>query len=141
MPRHICQLFTHMWLAEIDEDGIIIKFVQGGEKWVFTMSKSLVSEKLILLPLRDARFSWHNLPKRGEIYQITTKLPNCHKIYQMAVKYSEWPNYKFLDTPKYTKIGIYGLKRNHLATLQLLIGAHRQFHFNFKFFCLDEVVQ
>jgi hypothetical protein len=34
-------------------------------------------------------FSWHNIPKRGKIYQITTTLPNGHKIYQMTVKYSK----------------------------------------------------
>jgi hypothetical protein len=32
-------------------------------------------------------FSWHNLPKRGEIYQIATKLPNGHIIHQIAVVY------------------------------------------------------
>jgi hypothetical protein len=26
-------------------------------------------------------FSWHNLPKRGQIYQITSTLPNGHKIH------------------------------------------------------------
>jgi hypothetical protein len=35
--------------------------------------------------------SWHYLPKRGKIYQITTTLPNCHKIYQMTVAYFKWP--------------------------------------------------
>jgi hypothetical protein len=36
-------------------------------------------------------FSWRNIPKRGEIYQITTTLPNGHRIYQRNVKYSKWP--------------------------------------------------
>jgi hypothetical protein len=27
-------------------------------------------------------FSWYNIPKQGKIYQITTKLPNGHYIYQ-----------------------------------------------------------
>jgi hypothetical protein len=36
-------------------------------------------------------FSWQNIPKRGKIYQITTTLQNCFKIYQMTVKYSKWP--------------------------------------------------
>jgi hypothetical protein len=35
-------------------------------------------------------FSWHNIPKRGKIYQIITPLPNDHKIYlkifQMSIK-------------------------------------------------------
>jgi hypothetical protein len=30
-----------------------------------------------------------HIPKRGKIYQITTTLPNGHKIYQMTVKYSK----------------------------------------------------
>jgi hypothetical protein len=34
---------------------------------------------------RVARFFWHNIPKRGKIYQITATLPNGHKIYQMTV--------------------------------------------------------
>jgi hypothetical protein len=43
-----------------------------------------------ILAIRDARFFRHNIPKRGGICQITT-LPNGHKIYQMAVKYTKWP--------------------------------------------------
>jgi hypothetical protein len=34
-------------------------------------------------------FTWYNIPKRVKIYQITTKLPNGHKIYQMAVEILE----------------------------------------------------
>jgi hypothetical protein len=30
-------------------------------------------------------FSWHNIPKRGEIYQITKTSPNVHKIYQVKM--------------------------------------------------------
>jgi hypothetical protein len=40
-------------------------------------------------------FSWHNIPKRGDIYQMTATLPNGHKIYQLAVKYSKWPYQHF----------------------------------------------
>jgi hypothetical protein len=25
--------------------------------------------------------SWHNIPNRGQMYQIATKLPNAHKMY------------------------------------------------------------
>jgi hypothetical protein len=32
-------------------------------------------------------FSWHSIPKRENIYQVTTKLPNGHKENQMAVKF------------------------------------------------------
>jgi hypothetical protein len=31
-------------------------------------------------------FSWYNTPKRGKIH-----IQNDHKIYQMAVKYFQWP--------------------------------------------------
>jgi hypothetical protein len=33
-------------------------------------------------------FSWHNVPKRGKIHQIGTKLPNCCNILQMAKEYT-----------------------------------------------------
>jgi hypothetical protein len=41
--------------------------------------------------------------QNGEIhtYQITTKLPIGHKIYQMAVKCSKWP--KNIPTSSFTK--------------------------------------
>jgi hypothetical protein len=35
-------------------------------------------------------FSLFNIPKRGEIYQMSTKLPSGHKLYQMTVIYSKW---------------------------------------------------
>jgi hypothetical protein len=37
----------------------------------------------------------------------------------LVVKYSKWPEYvhNIQCPPKYTQIGIFGLKRNHLATL------------------------
>jgi hypothetical protein len=40
---------------------------------------------------RVARFLVINYTKMGIIYPITTKLPNVHKIYQMAEIYSYWP--------------------------------------------------
>jgi hypothetical protein len=43
-------------------------------------------------------FSWYNIPKRGKMYQITTKytklpqdIPNYHKIYQITSKYTKLP--------------------------------------------------
>jgi hypothetical protein len=66
-------------------------------------------------------FSLHNIPKWGKIYQIATTLPNGHKIYQMAVVYSKWPQkyqpFPFQGLPMFTQIGIFGLKTFHLATL------------------------
>jgi hypothetical protein len=43
-------------------------------------------------------FSWHNIPNRGQAYQIATTLPNDHRIYKMAVKYSKWPQ----NTPTFS---------------------------------------
>jgi hypothetical protein len=48
------------------------------------------------------------IPKRGKIYQIVTELPNGHKIYQL---------FPVQGPPKFTQIGIFGMKINHLATL------------------------
>jgi hypothetical protein len=56
----------------------------------------------------------------GEIYQIATKLPSGHQmfrnIFQMATKYVYQP-FPFQGPPKFTLIGIFGWKINHLATL------------------------
>jgi hypothetical protein len=71
---------------------------------------------------RVARFFSAQHTKTGKMYQ------NGGKIYQMPVKYAKWtenrPNglkiFQHLplqDPPKLTQIGIFGLKRNHLATL------------------------
>jgi hypothetical protein len=83
----------------------------------------------------------YNIPKRGKlpnnpeifqiahkVYHIATKyttlpqnIPHCHKIYQIATKYTKWPyNYQRLPLqhpPKFTQIGLLGLKICHLATL------------------------
>jgi hypothetical protein len=55
-----------------------------------------------------------SIPKIQQMITNCTKrpfiTPNGHKIYQ---------HFQFQDLPKFTQIGIFGLKRNHLATLQL----------------------
>jgi predicted secreted protein len=69
-------------------------------------------------------FSLRNIPKTGGNVQ------NNHKIFKMATKYTKWqlnrPKghkiYQHLplqDPPKFTQIGIFGLKIWHLATLFL----------------------
>jgi hypothetical protein len=65
-----------------------------------------------------ARFLLVQYTKTGE------NIPNNHKIYQKATKYTKWPNcheiYQLLplqDPPKFTQIGIFGLKIGYLATL------------------------
>jgi hypothetical protein len=56
-------------------------------------------------------FSWYNLPTREKIYQMTTKcIPNGHKMYQ---------HLSLQDPPKFTQIGIFGLKMYNLATLSI----------------------
>jgi hypothetical protein len=55
-------------------------------------------------------------------------IPNDHRIERMASKYTEWPqnipnghkmyqHFPLQDPPKYTKIGIFGLKIYYLANL------------------------
>jgi hypothetical protein len=41
-------------------------------------------------------------------FQLPQNRPNVYKIYQ---------DFSFQDPPKFTQIGIFGLKTNHLATL------------------------
>jgi hypothetical protein len=70
-------------------------------------------------------FPRRKIPKLGKIYQIATKLPNGHKMYQMALFYvfkmaKEYTNLFPLEGPRnFTQVWIFGLKRNHLATLVL----------------------
>jgi hypothetical protein len=60
--------------------------------------------------------------------QIGKNVPNDHKLYQTAITFSKWPlniphghkiyqHFPFQCSPKFTQIGIFGLKLNHLATL------------------------
>jgi hypothetical protein len=78
-------------------------------------------------------FSWHNIPKRGKIHQITIKyvykistkcvyqMAVCN-IDQMAIKYTNILNCKPSKT-----LGFFGLKRYHLATLcQIRGGNYRE---------------
>jgi hypothetical protein len=73
-------------------------------------------------------FSWSKHTKLGKIYQIGKNIPNDDQPYQTAINYTKWteniPNghkiyqhFPFQGTPKFTQIGIFGLKTNHLATL------------------------
>jgi hypothetical protein len=60
--------------------------------------------------------------------QTRKDIPNNHKIYQIATKYTKWPlnipngrkncqPLRSQDPPKFTQIEIFGLKICHLATL------------------------
>jgi hypothetical protein len=66
----------------------LIRLLKGEKKVGLTRDFSFPSHLCVCAPgLPD--FSRHNIPKRGKIYEITTTLPNGHKIYQIIVKYSK----------------------------------------------------
>jgi hypothetical protein len=75
-------------------------------------------------------FSWYNIPNRGKIYHMITKLSNAHKIYPTGVKYSKRPeNIQTFSISRSSKVypnWYFCLKRNHLAIL------------NERGFCLEE---
>jgi hypothetical protein len=48
--------------------------------------------------------------------KLVTKIPYARKLDQMAIKYYQHLPSK--DPTKFTQIGIFGLKINHLATLE-----------------------
>jgi hypothetical protein len=63
------------------------------------------------------------------IYQNGENIPNDHKIYHSAKKYTKWPdnlpngheiyqNLPLQELPKLTQIGIFGFKTNPLAALR-----------------------
>jgi hypothetical protein len=67
----------------------------------------------------------------GKTYQNGKTVPNDHKLYQMAIMYIDTPNshkiyilFPLQVPPKYTQIGIFGMKINHLATLALTALLH-----------------
>jgi hypothetical protein len=53
-------------------------------------------------------------------------VPTGHKIFQMVITYTNI-NVPFKGPPKFTKIGIFGLKTNHLATLGLSSDLKRDY--------------
>jgi hypothetical protein len=64
----------------------------------------------------------------GEYYPNRKNVPNEHKMYQMVIKYPKcllnipnghkiYQHFPIYGPPKFTQIRIFGLKRNHLATL------------------------
>jgi hypothetical protein len=79
--------------------------------------------------IRVARFSLVHGTETGKMYQINTRyIPNGHKIHQMVIKYTKCPliipnghkmyhHFPIYGPLKFTQIGIFGLKINHLATL------------------------
>jgi hypothetical protein len=66
-------------------------------------------------------FSWYMIRKQEKMYHMNTKCTNGYKISQMSVNYSKWAkinqHFPIKGPQKFTQIGIFGLKTNHLATL------------------------
>jgi hypothetical protein len=66
-------------------------------------------------------FSWCNIPKRGKIYQMTTK--HGHIIYQIAVNIYKLAIQFYMQTfstprpPTFPQMEILGMKIYHLASL------------------------
>jgi hypothetical protein len=60
-----------------------LKFKWRVKNWQRSLLTGLLS--------RAARFFLTQYTKTGKTYQITTKIPNDHKIYQIAIKYIIWP--------------------------------------------------
>jgi hypothetical protein len=63
-----------------------------------------------------------------QTYQNRKNIPNDQRLYQLAINYTKWPqnipnghkiyeHFPFQGPPKFTQIGILGMKINHLATL------------------------
>jgi hypothetical protein len=57
--------------------------------------------------------------QNGEKYtKRPQNTPNGHKLFPMAVNgHKIYQDFPLIDPPKFTQIGIFGLKTNHLATL------------------------
>jgi hypothetical protein len=70
---------------------------------------------LKLVRNRDARFFFVQCTKTVKNYQLNTKLPNGCNIFQKAIKCTNIFQSKSL--PNLPKMGIFGLKMYHLATL------------------------
>jgi hypothetical protein len=79
--------------------------------------KKLLRKFNAVVSTRVARlFSCHNVPKRKKMYRFATKLPNGRNRYIPNVLRIYQP-FPFQGPPKFTPIGIFGLKIYHLATL------------------------
>jgi hypothetical protein len=73
----------HGWSIKAPKPTPVGKPASAGYRWLL---------KRVLT--RVARFFLTQYTKTGEIYKIAATLPNGHKIYQMAVKYSKVPQTK-----------------------------------------------
>jgi hypothetical protein len=97
----------------------------GHPEWQGVSACLSIKSTVLFAPHRRvARFFLVQHTKTGKIYQIIikyTKLPqniptNGRNINQMTIKYIKI-FLCYLDPPKFTHIGIFVLKINHLATL------------------------
>jgi hypothetical protein len=92
------------------------------------MSNDKMSKKLTLSTLFDSiltagssDFNWYNIPEREKIYPITMKCTQWPQNVPNSSKKTKWPKnisrFSNLGAPKFTQIGILGLKIKHMATL------------------------
>jgi hypothetical protein len=95
---------------------------------IFSIMSIQIDEKVVLVMLgRADRFSWSKQTKNGKNIQNDHKLYqkalNCTKMavkykFQMLIKYIQ-QHFPFQGPPNFTNVGIFGLKKKHLATLML----------------------
>jgi hypothetical protein len=57
-----------------------------------------------------------NVPNEHNMFRMVTTYPKSHAIFQMALKYIS--SFQSEALKIFPKIGIFGLKTNHLATLR-----------------------
>jgi hypothetical protein len=74
-----------------------------------------IAASFVYVSNRVARFFLVHDTKTGKMYQINTNVPNGPKISQ------------HFQISKFSQIGIFGLKRNHLATLVSNRGSFAEF--------------
>jgi hypothetical protein len=87
------------------------------QKWPFSAEHIFASKYGSETRLSD--FYWYNIPKREKHWETkwSQNIPNGCKIDQMAKKCIYHQHLPLQDSPKFTQIGISGLKIYHLATL------------------------
>jgi hypothetical protein len=89
-----------------------------------------------LVGTRVARFFLTQNTKKGKSmpnYQIYLNIPNGRNIFPKAIEYMYQP-FPFQGPPKFILIGIFGLKKHHLATL---VGTGQLFTQGFQNFWLN----
>jgi hypothetical protein len=123
---YVCRLFKDKQ-KELSRNSQVSELKCVNSAFTYVTKPALLPRDYILPGLPD--FSWSKHTKMGKLYQMATNytkrpqiipkfsdnIPNGLKIFQMAIKYTK--QFAFQGPPKFTQIGIFGLKINHLAAL------------------------